>query len=263
MENTAEFAQEKNLSSEKFLTKELHITQLPNEFSFNDEVKYGLLSFEKWTKASDKEVSGVIYIDTKDKIRMKELQKGETWAVRIHKHDLGNFSDEQINKYLNKNLYSAEGFNKDFFLLPENYSNVKTTSQGFHIKRLPREHIIERGKRILGSIHTHPSENPPSSGDFNHIILEASEYDRECLNGIISADNLYLMLKTKETSLLEIREGTEGLYNKEMDKEEEKLTEKGFSLKDAMEKTLVDHCYQNNVALYKGKISENIYKRII
>ena len=48
-----------------------------------------------------------------------------------------------------------------------------------------------------------------------------------------------------------------------MDKEEEKLTEKGFSLKDAMEKTLVDHCYQNNVALYKGKISENIYKRIV
>jgi len=268
MENKAEFTQGKNLASENFLTKELHINQLPTEFSFSDEIKYGLLSFEKWSKESKKEVSGVLFVNIKDKICLKELQKGESWVVPIVKHDLANFSNEQINKYLEVHDFSGQKYGKEFFLLPKNYSNISFDSQHVSIKMLPRKHVIERGKRILGSVHSHPSDNPPSSGDFYNTIFTTGDDKWECLNGVVSGGNLYLMLRTKETPLLEVDtlangENTKTFYEKEMDKEVDKLIENGLSLKDAMSKVLVDYCYQNNVALYKGKITENRFKRIV
>lgn len=268
MENTAEFTQGKNLASEKFLTEELHITQLPAEFSFSDEIKYGLLSFEKWSKKSKKEVSGVLFVNTKDKICLKELQKGESWVVPIRKHDLANFSNDKIDKYLEAHDFSDQKYGKEFFLLPKNYSNISFDSQHISIKFLPREHVIERGKRILGAIHTHPSDNPPNSGDFTQVNFGDRATDREFLEGVIAGGNLYLILRTKETPLLEIdvlsnKEDTKTNYEEEMDKKVNELAKNGVSLKDAINKVLVDYCYQNNVALYRGEITENKFKRIV
>ena len=279
MENTVEFTQGKNFTSEKFLTKELSITQLPNEFSFNDEIKYGLLSFEKWSKESNKEVGGVLFIDLKNKICLKELFKGEENEVRIKAVDFSNSSKNKIDEYLKSIKWDQllYGRKKEvgFILLPENYLNTSL---------LPTGYVIEKGKRIIGDVHAHqntPSypfplalfsnytDAPPSPQDFTNMIFGAGPF----VSGIIHGGNLYLMLRTKETpsrlkrEILPNGEKSEKSYMKKMMEEIENLVGKdekeSLMVEDAQRKVLINHCSQNNIALYFGEISDNRFKRVV
>lgn len=266
MENTVEFTQGKNFTSENFLTKELSITQLPNEFSFNNEIKYGLLSLNKWTeKSNNMETAGVFFVDPQDKIRFKDTAKGLEDGVPIVNYDFSMYSAEEAKKHMDiflpghprpRPLYNP-GF-RPFCLIPKDFSDNLDIYKNV---------VIEKGKKILGDIHTHPLiDSSFSPHDLSKFLLQSpySDYTTKCM-GVITKDNLYLLVRTKETTSLKIKnENDLSNYSKGVELEMKDFSEKmGISLYDALMPALIKQCERNNIGFYFGNISENKFQKIV
>ncbi|MBI3380257.1 hypothetical protein HY029_05880 [Candidatus Gottesmanbacteria bacterium] len=228
------------------------VTNMPKDLSVKDDIKYGLLALKKWSEESGgNETAGVMWVNPLGDISFKELAKGSEDMVPIHILDLTKYSPEEAERYLNQFKLRE----KTFVLLPEH--TVETVT-------LPGDHIVERGKKVLGSVHVHPSGNPPSAGDFTLALF----FQEQAVKGVIAGDELYLFVRTKETPQLDITVNQDNSnnmmdYQRAMEQEIEDLEKKGLTTPDARNQILIKHVHQNNITLYKGTIAENNFQKII
>ena len=233
-----------------FISKERSIGNMPKTLQIQDDLKFGLLALEKWSEKSGKETSGVAWINPLGDIAFRELSVGAEDLVPIFILDLTSYTAEKASRRL-----SIMEPNKVFVLISDNESRAIPHSDNI---------TIERGKMIAGSIHVHPSGNPPSAGDFSIML-----FSEETMKGVIAGEDLYMFIRSQETPKPELDSTKNGQsnsladYQEEMELEVEALEKKGLSYTDAQIQILIKHSQQNNMSLYKGKMENNRFQKIV
>lgn len=242
---------EESVSSDQFLGQQISIGQAPSKFTFpNSEIKYGLQALPKWTKAAgDKETAGILFTDLSGATRFRDLAKGEQSDVDIFVLDYSNRTPERASALLSQ-LSLTE---RAFILVPDGFTG---TVKG--------DHIVERGKKLLGSVHVHPSGNPPSGHDFANMV-----YSGESVKGVVGDDRLYLFVRTKETPELEIQATRDGRsttmhdYGVELGDAMTEIERSGIPTSGARMQVLINHCREKSILLYAGDMTENEFTRVV
>lgn len=243
------------ISSEKFLRQNLPVDQMPPFFSFqNDEVKFGLVALSKWAKAAGgKETAGVIYTDATENMRFRHTNIGIETGVSIYNHDLSKLTPVRAQE----RLVEISNSNKAaFVLLPEGCPNDT---------KLNERIITETGKKIDGSVHVHPSGNPPNGHDLA-ILLFAR---KDSIKGVVAGDKHYLMVASKDTPNHDIQPTKDNKsttmhdFGAKIDEETIQLIIKSdIPTPIAVMQSLIKHCRLNKVGLYEGDLETNIYRKI-
>jgi hypothetical protein len=247
--------------SEKFLGQTLSIDQMPNFFSFqSSEIRYGLQALSKWARAAGgKETAGVIYESANENMRFRHITIGSESDVNIFIHDLSKLTPvnarNELQTIAHYDTFSQKAEDK-FVLLPEDCQNNLILS-----KRI----IIEKGKKLDGSIHVHPSGNPPNGHDLALLLFNRDEP----MKGVIAGDKHYVMVASKTTPNYDIQPTNKNMsttmhdFGDEIDNETDKLIAAEIPVPIAIMQSLVKHCRLNSVGLYEGSLETNIYRKIV
>ena len=182
------------------------------------------------------------------------LRNGEPHGVSIEIHDLSGLSDRETEESIKTTRWDLKE-NKTFVLLPDSYPIVPSV--------LDRKAIVKKGKVVLGSVHNHPSANPPSSGDFSSVL----HLPEEIYKGVIADGDLYFLVRSQDTPRPEL-EPTGDIdtlhdYENKMVQEIERRIKAGENEREVRFEVLKEHCVKENIALYLGNIAENKYKRVV
>lgn len=247
-------------SPDKFIGQNLAANQMPAFFSFqSDEIRYGFLALSKWSKeAGGKETAGVVYEDINGNMRFRHITIGTKTVVGISIQDLSHKSVTDVRKelsYISSAVEYSKSDRNSFVLLPESFNDDVSLIKGV---------IFEKGKKIYGSTHVHPSDNPPNGVDLALLIFARTDN----IKGVITGDKHYLMVTTKDTPNYDIlpskdnKSSTMHDYGYEIDRETRKLISSGIPTQAAIMQSLIKYCQLNSVTLYEGDLETNIYRKI-
>ncbi len=229
----------KQVAPQDFLSEMCAPINLPEKFRLENEIKYAILSFKKWSEAlaTPAEVMAAVFLDGKNKIKVRDIDTGSDTLVKVKYADLTQIPSWQLALLLTKP--SKE---KEFLLIPENFSlpYPKTTNK-----------VIEKGKKILGFMHVHINGTPPSPADLSNFL---SAEGSEMLQGVISGDNFFVFLKTKETN------GT--VSKNEIEKKTDIYYKQTGNFEYSLIKVLTEECLAHKVGFYYGEIDKNIYLKL-
>lgn len=231
--------QVKPIASQDFLSETGSFVNLPERFRWEDEIKYAILSFKKWSEAlaTPAEVMAAVFLDGKNKIRVRDVDTGSDTLVKVKYADLTQLPSWQLAL-----LLVTPSNEKEFLLIPENFDfpYPKTTNK-----------VIEKGKKILGFMHVHINGTPPSPADLSNFL---SAEGAETLQGVISGDNFFLFVKTKETN------GT--VSKNEVEKKTDIYYKQTENFDYSLIKVLSEECLAHKVGFYMGDINQNIYSKL-
>lgn len=243
----AKETQSKPIASQDFLSEVHPSIRLPERFHFEEKIRYGLLAFRKWSEAlatprgteqsNAKEVMVVIFLDGNNNIQVRDVSIGSEVLVRIKYTDITHLPHWQVGVVLS----TPAPKEREFFLIPPDYNwpYLKITNK-----------IVEKGKKILGFLHVHPTGQPPSPADLSHF-LEAGE--KELLQGVIAQDHFFLFVKTKETKA--------GSAEKEIEEKMNRYYQQTGNSWNSATKVLTEECFVHNIGFYVGDINQNVYTR--
>jgi len=244
-----------NISDGKFLDENLSVVKMPDRFYLGDEVKYGFLALKKWSKAqgfSDipnlegKEVSGVLFIDPLNRIKLRDLSVGTVILVETDIVDLTNSSNGEIREKLHSVPMKTKG-QKKFILIPADYSGSYLDI--FNV-------IVEKGKTLVGTVHVHPTGNPPSEGDFANFLL----VERDKIGVVVSDDEIFAFVRGNDSFVLPIEQFFK--YYELLEKESDALFENGKYARDKYVNKLIGECIGKRIAFYRANLEDCIFQRL-
>lgn len=294
---------------EDFLDGKQDFAKLPKNFSFEQKIIYALKSLLKWSLANYKhenglradvpnghETSAVFYLNANEEFDIQELNSGTTNDVTIYSEDLSSKDVDQVYEYIQRVEkmgwpiirigreddqkvilpdYLDQQFDEEsprdrrFVLLPKDFP--KETVRGEKI-------LGVKGKKLLGTIHTHPSGQPFSPGDLGNVHFcikarypsEGIDDDEPSYSVLTSDGTLYVLVKTKDSYNQElpykddVDSSLEKIhYEQEIEEKMFKFMSEGLAEKDARIRTTIDVCLQHRVALYIGHIDDNKFNRVV
>lgn len=243
-----------NVSNGSFLGENLSVVKMPDRFYLGDEIKYGLLALKKWSKAqgfSDipdlegKEVSGVLFMDPLNRIQLRDLSIGTIALVETDIEDLTKSSNGEIRKRLCSVPMRIKG-QKKFILIPAYYS------EGYpKISKV----IVEKGRILVGTVHVHPSGDPPGGGDFANFLLSP-----ERVGTVVSDDEVFIFIRGNDSFNLPIEQYSE--YRESLEKEFDVLIEDKKYTRGEHVNILIGECIRKRVAFYRANLEDCIFQRL-
>ena len=243
-------------SDGRFLTENLSVFQMPSQFYLGNEVKYGFLAMKKWSRAQESsgipdlegtEVSAVLFVDTLNRIKLKDLSVGSIISVETDIEDLTKSSKDEITKRLHRVPIKGKG-EKKFILVPDDYSNSYPKISNV---------IVEKGKMLVGTIHVHATGNPPSDGDFTNFLLGGDGV----IDVVVSGDEIFALVRGKETYNLPVEQYAK--YRESLRGEEDKLIKDGTGSRGSDVNRLIGMCLEKRVALYRASLEDGVFQRLI
>jgi hypothetical protein len=134
---------------------------------------------------------------------------------------------------------------RSFVILPEDFPQEVSLAGVIGVK----------GKRLLGSVHVHPSTNPPSPGD---LYIFMSDLAQESMKAVLGPDNtMYLLCKTKQSIL------GDDTDEQRLDEDLQMLLDKGLSVRDARIQLIIKEALAHHLAFYVGNIEDNGLERVV
>jgi len=207
-----------------------------------EEMRFGIFNLGKWSEATGgKETSGILYVDANNKTRFRDYMSGDENSVQPNIFDCGR---SDVFSFIRDSMNQMK---QTFVLLPPNYPSE---SQDWP---LPKENIIERGKQVLGSIHYHPDDSPPSYGDIVQMLTNKVNH----IAGVHTKDKTYFMVRSKETPIISAQAAK--VLTKEL---ERRMIKNGLTNEAAMN-LLTEYAKKYNVVVYAGHLVDGVLSRII
>ncbi|MFZ2025054.1 MAG: hypothetical protein WAV51_02130 [Microgenomates group bacterium] len=251
-------------SSDTFLGKSLPLNLMPKFFSFqNDEVKFGLSALSKWAHAGNEtETAGVLFEDLTGKLRFRDITEGGDAGVEIHINNLTHLGPDKARQELQRiaHVQSLYDLHEDrFVLLPEMNADDVPLAKEIH---------KEQGKKLYGSVHVHPSGNPPNGHDLALLLFDRADTG-DSMKGVIAGDKHYIMAASKDTpdfaleATKDFKSTTMHDFAEVIDNETKQLIHSGIPTKSALMQSLIKACQLNLVGLYEGNVQTNIYRKIV
>lgn len=249
-------------------------TQLVPSFDVESNLIDGLNLLRVQTGEKKVEVGGVIYIDSHNTFKIATTLTGESNAIEI---GYNNLTLENIEEHIK--------LDRVFRLSPESHrqKNEIFFATTTVIEKYPHffkqltdwgNTIITDGKPVA-PVHSHPSGNLPSNGDFCHVLIPGFDSETNKPEVVVTAGWVHMLIPTKETPSLHEEDPFE--FIQEMNREEDEIlqhlqnNQQNSSVidKNAManavkQKLLLKYCRKYNVGYYvlpAGKTTANLISR--
>ena len=250
---------------------EVNYNELPGSFEIGEELTDAAVLLRHRTEIEKTEVGGVLTKDQEGRLGfMVAGEKGDTFAlsmVEITDKNLRWFTEGQIKA-------SQDGKpTNDVVFVP------KRIADGNHQYF---KSLVDMGTEVVldrvpaGKLHSHPSGNLPSTGDFSQTVSKSSlESSSRIPEIIVTSEYAYLLFPTKQTldltseNLVQEKEKWED----EEDKTVSRLTEidRANGIKTPNLNSHVNafrynflrsHCLEHNVGFYVLKNGEKTAQRV-
>ncbi len=251
-------------------------SSLPDHFNVSKSLLSRFAQIRKETERRKAEIPGVLYKDDKNELKIKVITKSVSNSYfgdssSFVPIDYRNATEEGIKFLFLSYRAQNKGWKSDvYFTTPELAQKYNHLFK--ELNKDGREVIIGTP---LTPIHSHPSGNMPSVGDFNKTLLGPSSRSEAAAEPeiVVTSDWVYFLIPTKQTPDMssEARKLMDlGVGEPEEDRAVEHLSiksgmkENDVNLRNAVRlKTITDMCLKYNVGFYVLAKGENEAKRIV
>ena len=255
-------------------------SKLPVSFSIGGSLQSGFDLLRKETLDSKVEIGGVLFKDVINEVKVHRISPTALNSDSLVGFGFYSLNESNIEHELR--YYAEDGEKKSFFKT-QVYFTDSALAQKY---RYFFEKLIQDGKSVivdgkpLAPIHSHPSGNLPSSGDFDHVLSPSGDGNL-IPEVVLTEDWVYFLFPTRQTPDLSVgafgefkmKDPYEGIRNEEGEDRAAKhlLATSG---KDSSEehrnkalnavrlKVITDKCLKYNVGFYALAKGESVAKRI-
>ncbi len=243
--------------------------RLPSEFQLDTSLIAGIKNIRRLTDRQKVEVGAVFLRDGKGDLSTQITGGDNPNYVSSNLRILG---DSNIGFYLKASKQEYAELKNAIFVTSQ---DLAQRYKFFFDSLIKDGSQVLFDQQILAFLHSHPSGNLPSSGDFSHTIFHAPGLpDKEI---VITSEWVHFLIATNKTPNLfdglddplnyslrreieedEIVKHISAIYEK--DDQGDPLNKLRNSVRSKM---LQDNCHQYNVAYYTLRNTEDVAKRIV
>jgi hypothetical protein len=265
-------------SSESFAKKvnplgmsEVNYNELPWSFEVGEEFVDAVNLVRQKTEIEKTEVGGVLMKDQAGKLGFKTAGgKGDPFPL-----NMAEITDKNLDFSMKAQaLLDFPAFTEDIVFV----SKMIADNNPHYFKRL-----IDMGAEVVldrvpaGVLHSHPSGNLPSTGDFIATVIDDSLSSSTSIPEIVvTSEYTYFLFPTKQTVALTSETLRRGTYEKWVGEENETVNhlaeiDKANGVKNPNVDShinafrynfLRNHCLENNVGFYALKNGEKNVQRV-
>lgn len=245
--------------------------ELPGSFEVGEEFIEAINLLCHRTETEKVEVGGILTKDKEGKLRFKTAGRCDSGVFTL---DMVEITDENLSWFTEGSILTSRDGKPTKDIIFVSRKNADSNSQYFKT-------LIDMGTEVVldrvpvGILHSHPSGNLPSPGDFSHTVIYSKIVSSTKIPEIVvTSEYTYLLFPTKQTVEL-TDDQIKGMdeWIKEEDETERYLTEKdktnGIINPDIKGHTnafrynfLRTHCLEHNVGFYALKNEDKTAQRV-
>lgn len=272
-------APESSMPSEKFNVspsmlglEKVDYNKLPNAFEVEEGILEGVELLRDMTKREDMEVGGVLVKDKAGKLSIRVAgEKGDGgFSLKMAEID-----EENLDWFTGDQIYSKTKEGKPAFDIVFVQSKIAENFPQYFKGLMDIGTDVVFDRIPVGVVHTHPSGNLPSTGDFSHVVTSPPYSSSAKSEIVVTSDYVYFLVPTKQTPDLEEKVLMQGgrekweadedstiHYLSEAAKNKEIGRESNSPLNAHRYQFLKQQCTENNVGFYILGIGDNVATRV-